>query len=102
MNVISKATVDEAAKKFPTTARWLSSWFSIARKARWEKLDDVRDVYQATDQFCRCLIFDVRGNNDRLICRVQYADQWQNGTLFIKGVFSHAEYDKDKWKEKCK
>ena len=102
MNVISKATLDEEGRRFPNAAGWLRAWYAVARKARWEKLEDVRRVYQTTDQFCCCLIFDVRGNNYRLICRVQYADQWQNGTLFIKGVFTHAEYDKDNWKENCK
>lgn len=101
MHVISKPAVDAAARRFPNAVGWLHAWLKVAKKTRWESLIDVRKAYPTTDQYRCCLIFDVRGNNYRLICRVTYADENQNGTLFIKGVFTHAEYDKNTWKGNC-
>ncbi|MBO0799627.1 MAG: type II toxin-antitoxin system HigB family toxin [Blastocatellia bacterium] len=37
------------------------------------------------------------GNNYRLIAKIDY----KRYTLYIKGIMTHAEYDKDKWKSKC-
>jgi len=40
-------------------------------------------------------VFNIRGNNYRLICGVAYANRWVKGTLFVKLFLTHAEYDKD-------
>lgn len=45
-----------------------------------------------------CLVFDIRGNEYRLICGVCYANQWVKGTLFIKHLLTHTEYDGGSWK----
>ena len=47
------------------------------------------------------LVFNIRGNNYRLICGVAYANHWVKGTLFVKHFLPHAEYDKDAWKRDC-
>jgi mRNA interferase HigB len=62
----------------------------------------VRSVYPAADQVECCLVFDVKGNKHRLIWRVTYANQWQRGTLLVKHFLTHADYDKNDWKEDCK
>jgi mRNA interferase HigB len=57
----------------------------------------------------QCLVFDVRGNNYRLIATVAWArkvvgsgpPKTINGTLYIKHFLTHAEYDKDDWKGCC-
>ncbi|MEQ8997456.1 MAG: type II toxin-antitoxin system HigB family toxin [Coleofasciculus sp. B1-GNL1-01] len=36
----------------------------------------------------------MKGNRDRLIVDIVYSEQ----TIFIKYILTHAEYDKDKWK----
>lgn len=40
-------------------------------------------------------MFDIGGNKIRLIAGVSYSTQ----QVYIKYVLSHAEYDKDKWKD---
>lgn len=48
-----------------------------------------------------CLVFNVCGNNYRLICGVTYANAWARGTLYVKHFLTHADYDKGKWKADC-
>lgn len=101
MHIISRRGIDAAIKRHPDAADWLNAWWSRASLARWESLHDVRRDYAAVDQVQRCLIFNVRGNRYRFICRVTYARQWTRGTLFVKHFLTHAEYDKDPWIKDC-
>jgi mRNA interferase HigB len=101
MNVIARPAIDAAIQRYPDAAGWLETWWTTAKAARWESLQQVRRDYPSADQVNRCLVFDARGNRYRLIVRVVYADGWQNGTLFVKWFLTHAQYDKGKWKRNC-
>jgi mRNA interferase HigB len=74
MNVIARPAIDAAMARHPDAAGWLETWWTVAKAARWESLADVRGDYPAADQYGRCLIFNARGNNYRLIVRIVYAD----------------------------
>jgi mRNA interferase HigB len=101
MHIISRPAIAEAARRHPDAAIWLNRWWADAAKTRWQNLNDVRVNYPAADQVRNCLIFDVRGNKYRLICRVTYANEWQRGTLLVKHFLTHTEYDRDSWKKDC-
>src|SRR6185437_6955827 len=102
MHIIARPKLSEAAQRHPDAGGWLNQWWKVAGTERWDSLHTVRAVYPRTDQVAYCLVFNVRGNKYRLICRVSYANQWQRGTLLVKAFMTHAEYDKDEWKEGCK
>jgi mRNA interferase HigB len=98
----------DASKSYPDAENWVNAWFHVAQKATWARLADVRSVYPATDQVGQCLVFDVRGNNYRLIATVVWARsgvgapaKTVNGTLYIKHFLTHAEYHRDAWKGCC-
>ncbi len=59
--------------------------------------EEMLKTYASADQVGSCLVFNIRGNG--LICRVAYANQCVKGTLFVKHFLTHAEYDKDAWKD---
>jgi len=101
MHIIARKAIDHAILRHADAKNWLNAWWEDASHARWESLHDVRENYPAADQVNRCLIFDVRGNNYRLICRVTYANAWQRGTLLIKHFLTHAEYDSNSWRKDC-
>ncbi len=101
MHVISRATIEAAAKRHPSAAGWLEQWWRHAAKSRWESLHDVRLVYSSADRVGRCLIFNACGNRFRLIVGVKYADDVQRGTLWVKHFLTHAKYDKGDWKGDC-
>ena len=47
------------------------------------------------------VVFNVCSTKYRFILKVSYANQWTNGTLFVKHLLTHAEYNKDRWKKDC-
>jgi mRNA interferase HigB len=101
MNVIARPAIDAAIQRHADADGWLENWWTTTKTARWESLHDVRREYPSADQVGRCLVFNARGNRYRLIVRVVYADQWQNGTVFLKQFLTHAEYDRGNWKGSC-
>ena len=44
-----------------------------------------------------CTVFNIKGNDYRLIVKLEF----EKGLIFIKGVYTHAEYNKDRWKKEC-
>ncbi len=101
MHIISRTAIAEAQQRHPNARTWLDQWWNIASKARWESLHEVRIDYASADQVGSCLVFNACGNHYRLICGVTYANQWTQGTLYVKHFLTHAEYDKNKWKADC-
>jgi len=101
VNVIARPAIDAAIARHPDAAGWLETWWTTAKLARWESLQGVRADYPAADQYGRCLVFNARGNKYRFVVRIVYADQRQNGTVFVKHFMTHAEYEKDLWKGVC-
>jgi mRNA interferase HigB len=102
MHIIARRAIIDAGQRHPYAASWLTRWWADAARARWENLGDVRQNYPSADEVNSCLIFNVRGNRYRLICRVTYSNEWQRGTLLVKHFLTHAEYDKNQWKKDCR
>ncbi len=101
MNVIARPAIDAAIARHPDASGWLEAWWLTARAARWHSLHEVREDFPRADQFGHCLVFNARGNKYRFTVRVIYANPWRNGTLFVKSFLTHAEYDRDDWKNNC-
>jgi mRNA interferase HigB len=102
VHVISRPKIIEAAQRHPDAADWLHAWWTVASKAEWSQLADVRQQYPSADQVDCCLIFDARGNNYRVICRVSWRNKWSAGTLLIKHFLTHAQYDRNHWRSDCR
>lgn len=104
MHVISrKALVDfwESRQGDARIAkRDLSTWYKIADKADWANFAALKQSFGSADQVGHCVVFDVGNNRYRLIALVKYRLSGR-GTLFVKKVMDHAEYDKRTWPAEC-
>jgi mRNA interferase HigB len=74
----------------------LKTWYAVARKAKWQNILDVRKIYSTAETVGKYTVFNVKGNNYRLIVLIEYRLQ----VIFISAVLTHAEYSKDRWKHK--
>lgn len=72
----------------------LDAWFKVARQATWANLIEVQAILPAAEAVGNFTVFNVRGNRYRLITSIDYERQ----LIYVKYVLTHAEYDKDKWK----
>jgi mRNA interferase HigB len=100
MNVICRRAIVDAQKRFPRSRNWLDCWWRTAKRAQWTSLADVRTTYASADHVGRFLVFDAPEAR-RLIVGVRYARKTppRGGTLFVKGLLTHAEYDRAQWKQ---
>lgn len=66
-------------------------WLAIARRAHWRYPEDVKASHpRASILKCGRVVFNIKGNDFRLIAELQY----QAGVLAIRFFGSHAEYDR--------
>jgi mRNA interferase HigB len=70
----------------------LNDWYKFASKAKWSNLLDVQKRYPKAEAVGNFTVFNIKGNNYRLIVDIKYSSQ----TIFIKYILTHAEYDKEK------
>ena len=70
------------------------NWYRITRKANWNSLAEVRKDFAHADVVGRRTVFNIHGNDYRLIARVNYDTK----RVFILQILTHAEYSKGDWK----
>jgi mRNA interferase HigB len=95
VRVISRRKLLEAHEEHGDLAGPLDVWYRIAKRADWGSLEDVRSALPSADLAGRYTVFNINGGHYRLICRINYEAQM----IFIRGVLTHAEYDKGRWKQ---
>lgn len=71
-------------------AESLREWYRTAELADWTKLADVRESYKSVDLVGDRLVFNIKGNKYRLVCRVRFG----HPVVFVRWIGTHAEYDK--------
>lgn len=94
MHIISRKKILEVGVRHADLAGPLDSWYRIAKKATWKTLIETREAFPTADSVGTFTVFNIKGNEYRLIAEVFYASQ----TILIRAVLTHAEYDKGKWK----
>jgi mRNA interferase HigB len=85
------------ARKHARARSSLNTWYHATLQAQWNSFDDVRKTFRTADLYGECVIFDIGGNNYRLIAKIDYEAK----QVSIQTVMTHAEYDREKWKSNC-
>lgn len=94
MHIITRSRLVEFWEKYPNSKTSLSLWYKLASTATWNNLVEVREFFSSADQVANFTVFNIGGNKYRLIVFIDYVYQ----KVFIRHVLTHAEYDKDEWK----
>ena len=79
----------------PAAERNLQTWYKLTSVHQWQSFNDVRLVFPSADKVKNFIVFDIGGNKFRLITYVDFKHQ----KVFIRSVWTHAEYDKQRWKQ---
>jgi len=91
MRIISRKMLREFWDRHPDARQPLQAWHDDAKRARWRTPSDIKNVYRNASFLANNrIVFNIKGNNYRLIVAVQYS----HGILYIRFVGTHAEYDK--------
>ena len=94
MHVISYRCLRDYGEQHTDCNEALDNWFRIASKAAWSNLVEVQAVFPQAEAVGNFTVFNIKGNKYRLIVSIDYKGQ----LIYIKYVLTHAEYDKEKWK----
>ena len=95
IRLIKKTTIE---KYIVANARSRSSfrlWLSKLKYADWSGPNDIVALFKSADLLgdgCNRVIFNIGGNNYRLICNYQFGVTRVH--LYVKWIGTHAEYDK--------
>ncbi|OUL17641.1 hypothetical protein BV372_34755 [Nostoc sp. T09] len=94
MHLISIRKLRTDTAQFPNAKQQIENWYATVKKADWQSLEDVRRIYRDAEAVGNFTVFNIKGNDYRLIVGIDY----ENQAVYYKYFLTHAEYDKDNWK----
>ncbi|MEG3838147.1 MULTISPECIES: type II toxin-antitoxin system HigB family toxin [unclassified Microcoleus] len=94
MHLISLRNLRNNAAKYPDVKNQIEIWKETVNKAEWHNLEDVRKIYRDAEAVGNFTVFNIKGNDYRLIVGINY----ENQTVFYKYFLTHSDYDQEKWK----
>ena len=101
MRIIKPTTLKSYWARHRDARPSLEDWLNEARAAKWQNLTEARRTYPSADAAtgasgATLTIFNIKGNHYRLITAIHYDRQ----RIFIRDFMTHAEYSKNRWKDR--
>lgn len=86
--------------EYQDASTWLMTFLERAEAAKWTSITDVRRIYPHADAVKvrsgnDVIVFNACGNNYRLVTAIHFNRE----KLYILRFMTHAEYNKDFWKD---
>ena len=92
MRIITERKLREFWQQNRSAESSMKQWIKVVEAADWQNFSDLRQTFNHADVHNRLTIFDVGGNNFRIIAKVEYAKH----IVFIKAVLTHKQYETHK------
>ena len=91
MRIIAKKILREFWEKHSDCEQQLKAWYTETSKAEWKTPNEIKLEYPSAsilndNRIC----FNIKGNNYRLIVRINYDYQM----VWIRFIGTHSDYDK--------
>jgi len=67
----------------------------LAKRLNFSNYAELRETFPSADQVGKLTVFNIGGNNIRLIAAIHY----NRKKIYIRAVLTHTEYDEQRWKE---
>ena len=91
MRVIARKTLRDFWETHADCEQQLKAWYQEADNAEWKTPADIKADYPSASILSgNRVVFNIKGNNYRLIVKINYDHQM----LWIRFIGTHAEYDK--------
>lgn len=91
MRVIAKKILRDFWEAHADCEQQLKAWHLEASNANWGSPSQIKSKYPSASILAdNRIVFNIKGNNYRLIVKISYAHQM----LWIRFIGTHAEYDK--------
>ena len=89
MRLISNKALREFALRHRSSGQPLQAWRKLIEGNTFQRYADLKRVFNSVDKAGNYYVFDIAGNHFRLIAAIHFNTQ----TLYVRAVFTHAEYD---------
>lgn len=89
MHIISIKMLREFWQKHPEAESVLREWHSVVEHVEFKDFNHVREFFNFADYVAPYTVFNVGGNNYRLVAIVRYRFK----KVFVQKVMTHREYD---------
>lgn len=91
MNIITKRTVLHYTEQYPAAKTALVTWFKEFSSTNFENFNELKRVYGNASRIANHrIIFNIKGNDYRLIVSINFRTQ----AGYVIWFGSHKEYDK--------
>ena len=91
MNIVAVKFLRAFWEKHSAAEQPLKSWVDEAKKAAWMQPAEIKEQYRSASILKnRRVVFNIKGNDYRLIVAVAYRFQ----AIYIKFIGTHTEYDR--------
>ncbi len=90
MRVVAVSTLKAFWSHHPDAEQPLKAWYEEASNASWNQPADIKNQYRSASVLKnRRVVFNIKGNDDRLVVAIAYELQ----IVYVKFVGTHKEYD---------
>jgi len=94
MDIVNVERLREFVKRHPDAGASVRRWEAVVKESKWVSFRDVRNTFNTADYVNGKIVFDLGGNNYRMVTVADFNGQ----QVIIRQVMTHAEYDKDRWR----
>ena len=100
MRIIKESFLKAAAIEYPRAKDGLEAWIAMVREAAWKNPVEMKQASPDVDPVKvksghTAYVFNIRRNEFRLVAAIHFDRQ----RAFTLGFFTHAEYEKNRWKD---
>jgi mRNA interferase HigB len=100
VRIIAESSLGAFAARHPQAETRLEAWRRLMRQEQFRHFADLRRCFRSADQVRVAsgnpvAVFNICGNHYRLVCAIRY----NTGKVFLLRFLTHAEYDKNRWKD---
>jgi mRNA interferase HigB len=89
MHVISLRALRDFWRKHPAAESPLRNWHAVVEATVFDDFNDLRRTFRSADHVAPYTVFDIGGNNYRLIAVIHYDAR----RVYVRAVMTHADYD---------
>lgn len=89
MRIIAKRTLREFWGRYPAAEQPLLAWYREVEREQWTQPAELKAKYRSASFVGDRVVFNIKGNDFRLIVRIDYPHQ----IVFVRFVGTHEEYD---------
>jgi len=91
MRVVTEKRLKEFWEKHPESQEVMKAWHRLVKNCKAGNHNELKQTFKAADYVAgKYTVFDVGGNKYRIVAVIHYNTQM----VYIRGVFTHREYDK--------